>query len=346
MKIYLLLILLLFFPIIVFILNKFSYLIKLIDYPSERKIHNKNTPLTGGISIFIILLIAFLNLKLEIFYYNLILCSFLILLIGIFDDRFTISPNLRLLFQTAICLTMSVNSINIQSFAITYDATFLNLFFLFYENSNFLQIIFTTFCLIIVINSFNFIDGIDGLCSGLAIISLFFIICFSYFEIDTNSFLFLLIFFTCLNLFAFFNIASFLKFKSFLGDSGSTMIGFILGCLLIYYSQGKNMYMYPYQVIWIAPLPFFDFARVIISRLYYKTNPFKPKKDHIHHIILNNKNSSKKTLLILLILNFLLIVIGLSFSYLLPSYSILTFVFFFLCYLLIVNLKIAKLYEN
>ena len=82
----------------------------------------------------------------------------------------------------------------------------LNHFFLFYENSNFFQIIFTTFCLIIVINSFNFIDGIDGLCSGLAIISLFFIICFSYFEIDTNSFLFLLIFFTCLNLFAFFGL--------------------------------------------------------------------------------------------------------------------------------------------
>ena len=115
MKIYLVLISLLFFPILVFILNKFSYLIKLIDYPSERKIHYENTPLTGGISIFIILLITFFSLKLEIFYHNLLFCSFLILLIGIFDDRFTLSPNLRLIFQTVTCLIMSFNSINIQS---------------------------------------------------------------------------------------------------------------------------------------------------------------------------------------------------------------------------------------
>ena len=98
--------------------------------------------------------------------------------------------------------------------------------------------LFTTLCLVTVINAYNFIDGIDGLCSSIFLIPLSFII-FILFnqsrfnEIELFLTLFIIVYFFDYK-FRFYKII-----KNIFGDNGSTFLGFILGCFLIYLSEVK-----------------------------------------------------------------------------------------------------------
>ena len=218
--------------------------LKLLDYPNRnRKLHLQPTPYTGGVAILIIniLLIKFTNYDIQI--KNLIIVSSAIVLLGFLDDKYNLQVPLRVFFQVA-CIFLIIQ----QGFLVT------NLGKMFSNQEISLgafSIIFTIICVAIIINGFNYLDGIDGLASSLFINSLMitgiFLCLQQNFLQDIKE---ILIFISIpVITFFLFNIRFFKLPKLFLGDNGSLLLGYFLSFILIYLSQNKGL-IEPSLIIW------------------------------------------------------------------------------------------------
>ena len=104
-------------------------------------------------------------------------------------------------------------------------------------------------------------DGLDGLAAGFVLNCLFSIIVFSYFEQNSHNLELLILIFVTVSIFLLANFGLILP-KILLGDSGSTSLGFLISCLLVYYTLPDNRYFHPVLALWCAPLPTFDFLTV------------------------------------------------------------------------------------
>jgi len=165
-----------------------------------------------------------------------------------------------------------------------------------------LSVAFTVLCVIGLTNAFNFMDGIDGLCTGLVLISISSIILFSLIgnTIDLfDNYEFFIIICVSLVLFLFFNLTSFSKI--FLGDSGSMTLGFIVAWFLILFSQSEKFVIHPVLTIWCVSLPVFDLIAIFIRRILRGINPFISDRRHVHHLLLELGLSDSKTLAIILL---------------------------------------------
>mgnify|MGYP001212736619 CR=1 FL=1 len=271
----------LFLILFVFFLNKpLSNLINISDIPNKRKSHKKPIPLIGGIIIFIIILINFLFFKKindKIFY-----LSTAFFIIGLIDDKFSLSAKIRLFF------------LSIFSYFYLSNFTILNIAFLNFEDYGkiylFLQasIFFTILCLLLFQNSMNMIDGINGLSGGIFTILFLFIFFKSNYEI-----IYLIIVFTLI-LFLIFNF----KNKFFMGDSGIYFLSIFFGLLIIDMSN-KNL-IYSEEIFLLMSIPGIDMLRLFVIRIINKKNPFKADRFHIHHLLIKKTKSEFITLLIIL----------------------------------------------
>ena len=146
----------------------------LVDLPDKsRKFHKRATPLTGGISILAALLISGklyidlnnLNGFVPEFTYYLMLSSIPLVLVFLIDDFKNLKASQRLLIQSFFSIYMIYTTgIHIESFG--------NLFGLGVINLGIFSIPVTVFCIVGIMNAFNMIDGVNGLCSGYSMISL------------------------------------------------------------------------------------------------------------------------------------------------------------------------------
>lgn len=267
------------FFILYLIFKYFAKYLKLLDYPSIRKNHEGNVPLVGGIIIYFNVLIFFIFQE-NTYYFNIIfLTTSILLILGCIDDAIGLGVVFRLVTQLICCLIIIGSGLTITDIG-NYS------FFPNFE-IGILSIIFTVFCVIGLTNAFNFIDGIDGLCSGLFLISILTLLFFSYNSgslyliLDINT-IYILIISTVL-----FLVLNFSKsFKIFLGDAGSMTLGFLISWMLIMYTQVYDI-IHPVLTLWCVSIPTFDLISVIFRRLLRKKNPFKPDRRHIHHILLN-----------------------------------------------------------
>ena len=283
-----------------FFLKKFSANLKIIDYPSHRKKHQYPATLSGGLCILIPVYIFNIFLDTNLIINFILYISILVLILGLFDDIFNLSAKLRLAILLIISFIVFYYGINLNNLGQYYGIGSL-------EITSF-SIFFTVISIIILTNAINFIDGIDGLAISLilqALISLFlFIYINNQVVLDTVVFLLII---NCI-LFFLINTEIIQLSKSFLGDSGSMSLGFILACLLIYYSQNENNYLHPILVIWCIPILIFDFFATIFQRIKIKRNPLKADRLHIHNKLLSNNNSKIvliKILTISVVLNFI-----------------------------------------
>ncbi len=302
--------------------------IKFVDKANSRKKHKGEIPLIGGfIIICSVFIFYFFNhqIYVDTSISIILFSSLIIFFIGLLDDFLDVRPYIRLVFQLIAVLIVVGNNLSITKIG--------NLpFSLFVENYGY---ILTIFSVIVLINAYNFIDGSDGNCSSnflFSILSIFFYL-YSYnlLTISLSQFLQLLAF----NVFLFFciNISLFKIKKVFLGDSGSTWLGYILAWILIYLSE-ENL-INPVLILWFIAIPIFDLLRLLIKRVLNKKNPFLPDRFHLHHIIENYTKNNLYTLVIILILNITLLLTGIfineNFSDLL---SLLIYVFCFIIYLI------------
>ena len=197
------------------------------------------------------------------------------------------------------------------------------------------NLVFTLLSITLLINSFNYIDGIDGLLSGITITSLSYLtyLVFAVGDGDQNIIKLLLTVIIAVSINLVFNfLPNKNKFKTFTGNAGSLFIGFFISFLIIFLYKYKGIH--PAYLIWTCWYPVYDFLYVTLNRIKNNKKFFRPDKTHFHHkVLLLNKNSHLKSFLIISILNITIIIFGFFISiyfgklYSLISYTILFFIF-------------------
>lgn len=275
--------------------NKIAQKFNIFDYPdNSRKFHDKKTALTGGIIIFfsifffiLLQVIKFANLNVQSFqditqHMALILGCSIFFLIGLIDDIKDLSPNKKIFFFiiTLILLIFIDDDLNIRNISLSVlDYNFsIGLFSYFW----------TIICFLLFINALNMFDGINLQVSIYSFISILYLISFHSFLND-----FLIVVGFSLLCFSVLNYSS----KSFLGNSGSYLLGFLIGFMFVKtYNIEKNIYAD--HIVLLMIIPGLDLIRLFFSRILKKRHPFSPDRDHLHHYLLN-KFSSTNTFLII-----------------------------------------------
>ena len=239
-----------------------------------------NTPLTGGILIFLSFLYLFDQLD-KYF----ILFSSIIFLLGIFSDmKFLKSAKLRLVLQ----IMFIISFVYLTEMRINDTRVFLLDQLL---SNSFFNSIFVLFCILIVVNGSNFFDGLNTLCIGYyLIISL--IVFYLNFNgvISTDNTL-------ILNLISVLLVCFMLNSfnKIFLGDSGSYFLGFIFAVLLIEL-YNLNRHISPFFIILMLWYPSFELLFSMIRKKTLSRSPLEPDSNHLHQLLLHflrKKNAFK-----------------------------------------------------
>ena len=293
------------FIAITFFLIPFASILGLVDSPSIRKKHKGDIPLLGGISIFISFFIGLNFTNVNLLDYQFIFLSLLIIVvIGVIDDIWDLSASVKLLLHILAISIFIKQPYLISSLGGIFGPIDIALLPLTY--------LFTVFAIIGSMNAVNMSDGVDGLAS---LNSLIVFLVISIISFSTNKeFVFIIssIFSSSILAFLIFNL-NFLgqKNKIFLGDSGTTQIGFVICLLLIHLSQGENPSIRPVTALWIMALPLIDTIAIIIRRIRKKRSPFSADREHLHHFFLGLGFSDRKILFTVTLLSVSLIAIGL-----------------------------------
>lgn len=296
---------------------------KLFDLIDDRKSHTSHTvPRLGGVSFLPCAMFAFaLSLGLRYYYGYPIGASFeiraffdaiLILsgiavvnFIGLADDLVGISYRLKFVVQAIACTFILMGGLTVTNLG--------GLFGL-YEIPYFVGIIITVLAALLIINAYNLIDGVDGLCATLSIISLgFFGIWFLYYDM----FIYSMIIFSFVGvLIAFLSYNYSRRIKIFMGDSGSLTLGFLIAYVALKvfdWSEFGEVYrMHNMQVIILSVIfvPIFDAVRVFAVRLAHGKSPFFPDRTHIHHKLLGCGLPHARVMMVLALMQIFLITIN------------------------------------
>ena len=307
--------------VIFFFLVKISFLLNLIDIPNSRKTHPAPVPYTGGLCIGLTFILIIFLAKFQNTVINQILIySFVVSIIGLIDDKFDLSVFLKLSLLTFPIFLLSSYGLTIKNLGYYPVIGIIEL--------GSLGIIFTITCCLLLINSVNYSDGIDGFAASLFISSIINLFILVNFQIPVNNeFLYLLLLILVpLSVFLILNINTFGYKKIFLGDSGSLMLGFLLSFLIIF--AHNNIKIHPALLIWTISFFIFEFISTNLIRLAHRKNIFDPGKDHFHFEIYKKTNSNNLTILIGVAINSLFFLVGFFiFSYFNSIVSLLTFIF-------------------
>lgn len=137
------------------------------------------------------------------------------------------------------------------------------------------------------INAFNMIDGIDGLSGSLALVSLITIAVMSWFFQNWLIYYYCLVLIAAITAFLLFNLRIFGRKTAaiFLGDAGSTLLGFSVCWLAISASHGEKAIFSQTAVLWLMAVPLWDSISVMCRRISNGHSPFEPDREHLHHFL-------------------------------------------------------------
>ena len=285
---------------------------KFFDEPSRRKSHIQQVPTLGGVAIFAGFTVAagsFINHSLVPELQYIMVACIIIFFIGMKDDLLVIAPMKKLMGQIAAALVLIVPG--------KLSLTSLHGFLGIYHISPIPSTLLTLFVVIVIINSFNLIDGIDGLAASVGMLTTIFF--GLWFFISGNveySLLSAAMFGTLLGFFKY-NVFD-KKYKLFMGDTGSLIVGLLMAVQVILFNQ-KNIGLTSFLSIKSAPavsfavliVPLYDTLRVFLIRMSRGRSPFIADKNHIHHCLLKLGFTHGRSTLIIVFANLCFIVMAL-----------------------------------
>lgn len=284
-----------------------SYRKQLMDVPGSRSSHQNKVPTLGGVALFFAITVVSAIFSAEMLFQYIFFSAALVLLffIGLMDDLLIVAPKKKLYAQVVSALMIIVGSgVRIES-----------LFGLMgiYELPYWLSVLFTTIVFVIMINSYNLIDGIDGLAGGVgALISICFV--FIFFRLYDYSAGFLAIaILGALLAFLKFNLST--QYKIFMGDTGSMVVGYLIAFMAIkFMNLASNEWIQisnaPVIAIAILIVPIIDTLSVIIIRLSQKKSPFSADRNHIHHRVLRLGLNHIEASVVICLSNVLIIILA------------------------------------
>jgi UDP-N-acetylmuramyl pentapeptide phosphotransferase/UDP-N-acetylglucosamine-1-phosphate transferase len=269
--------------ILIFFLKKFNILVDNSYFNHKNFVNQSKPPLAGGI----IILLAILLIKQN---YALKFILFLLFLLGLFSDLLIIKKTSYRIFIQLILIIFYLILSNIFVQRINFQ-----IFDFFLQNKIF-SILFTSICLLVLINGSNFIDGVNNLLSGyyLIVISIIiYIFITKNIKIDFDYYYYLLI---SLSVFYIFNMFN----KIYLGDSGSYLLSFFVGILTINLSNKNEDNISSFFIALLLWYPAFENLFSIIRKFLQNRKIYKADNLHLHHMIFSfiKKKFKNKNLII------------------------------------------------
>ncbi len=292
--------------------EKIAFKLGAVDYPNERKIHKRPIPRMGGIAIYFAFFLSFLG---GIFYFNpgwqshlftqrellgIFLGATIITLFGVADDFRSLSPTEKFIGQILAASILIFFGVQIDFIGNPLSDGLISL--------GFWSVPLTLFWIVGMINTVNFIDGLDGLASGICGISSFAFFAFSHQTGQVNM--------AVLSIALAGSSLGFLRHnfypaKIFMGDSGSMLLGFLLGAVTV---QGvmKTIAAIAFLVpLIVMGIPILDTAFAIFRRYKSKRPITEADKEHIHHRLLHKGLSHRQAVVLIYIWSAFLSLIGL-----------------------------------
>jgi UDP-GlcNAc:undecaprenyl-phosphate GlcNAc-1-phosphate transferase len=319
---------------LLFLSRKIAKRVGLVDKPNARKQHSGHIPLVGGVSIYLSLwIIYFLQPEWLPDSSIYMICATLLIVVGVLDDKFDLPVMPRMALQALVAGIMMYNGLYLYSLG--------NILFGYELVLGVLGYVITLLAVVGAINAFNMVDGIDGLLGALSSVTFAGLAVVFWMEgRDSMALWCLCLMVACLpyillNL----GIPWGRKFKVFMGDAGSTLIGFTVIWLLIVATQGEDAVMQPVTALWLIAVPLMDMMRVMIARIRRGDSPFKPDREHLHHVLTRAGLSGYQSLLIMSSIAFLLSAAGiiLSFTNITGIANLIVYLIFFGVFFLVVS---------
>lgn len=266
---------------------------RLIDVPDHRKRHRYPTPLVGGYALLVglILALAFSGLLADFAWQVFLGTVVALTVLGTVDDMLDVSARLRFFLQgMVVALALAVSHVAIQQLGTLLGSQTVEMDFL-------AGLAFTVLCALAAINAYNMIDGIDGLSGSVVLVTLLGIALLSAAGGASGMAVMVLLLAFAIVVFLAFNLELpfFRGHKIFLGDSGSTSLGFIVMWLLAMATQ-KDHSLRPITAVWLVGLPIVDMLAVFVRRLVTGQSPFSADRTHIHHLLMARGLSPRWTL--------------------------------------------------
>jgi len=298
------------YPVIIYV----SKTKNLMDEPEERRVHSEKVPNLGGMGLFItfsltlLLFVPFINSTVSDLsnLLSLLSATIILLFLGIKDDLVLMTAKKKFVIQLiAVSMVCLLQDVRITDFHGLLGVG---------ELPYFVSILFTVFVYVLVINSVNLIDGIDGLAATISILAS---LAFGAAFFMADDFMM-----TLLSAVLIGSLLGFLKYnfsehrKIFMGDCGSLIVGFLLAYQGIKFLNinPENVQFYNSNnssilLLAILSYPLFDLLRVFIVRMMQKKSPFLADSNHIHHRLLRLGLNHKQSTFLLFISNLTLIII-------------------------------------
>ena len=281
------------------LVKKLAYKWKAVDIPKDtRRMHKSPIPRLGGLAIifgFIVAMLCFGIMTRQVM--AILVGAFIIAVMGIVDDIKALDAKPKFLIQIiAAMIVVILGDVKIQAFTnpnLLSEAAYLVL-------PNWISVIVSIIWIVFITNAVNFIDGLDGLAAGVsAIMSVTLVFIATKLGEYSVAVIGVSLMGACFGFLPYnFNPA-----KIFMGDTGSTFLGFILASLSI---QGvfKSYAIISFAVpLLILGLPLFDASFAMIRRISKGQSPMQADRGHLHHRLIDMGFSQKQTVFILYIIS-------------------------------------------
>jgi UDP-GlcNAc:undecaprenyl-phosphate/decaprenyl-phosphate GlcNAc-1-phosphate transferase len=267
----------------IFALRPLAIAVDLIDRPGGRKTHHGDVPIVGGLAMFlgIVLGTGLLPLADASGTAFLAACTVLVT-VGLIDDRFDLSPWTRLPVQIAAAFVLMIGSgALVTTLGDPFATGTLNL-------ASWFMPVFTILIVIAAINAFNMLDGMDGLAGAMALITF---IALTYLSWTASLMVpagVSLVLAGSVCAFLIFNFPTQLNrpLRCFMGDAGSTLLGFSVAWLCIQVTQSPVKAAAPVTALWIVALPLYELLWSTVRRVVRGVSPFRADSEHFHHLLL------------------------------------------------------------
>jgi len=276
-----------------FALRPLAKSINLVDRPGGHKAHVGEVPIIGGIAMCAGIFSGFAIIaEPPGTLLNAAIASLLLVSVGTLDDKYSLPASVRFITQIAAVLIMVYGMrLPLSEIGDPFGTGMISM--------GRFTLVFTMLVTLTMINAYNLIDGVDGLAGSLALIAMLSVAVVGGPSAPS----------TVVAMSAAAAIVGFLIFnfpvgwnrslRSFMGDAGSTFLGFTIVWVTLGVSQGPERLISPVSCLWFASIPIYDCLTCFVRRALTGKSPLTPGRDHFHHILKRGGIDERKSLGIL-----------------------------------------------
>lgn len=265
-----------------FALRPLAKVVGLIDKPGGHKTHRGEVPVVGGIGMFVGVVVAAVGgAGLVPGGLPMVTVGAFMVALGALDDRFSLPPKIRLLAHTSAAV------------ALVYSTGYVvpdlgDLIGVGQVSLGMLALPFTIVAIVALVNAFNMLDGLDGLAGSVGLVALGGMMVLAMWGNTPDALILSGSMLGAVAAFLVFNLPIHVNrsIRTFMGDAGSTLLGFLLAALALKQTQKGVMDLSPMVVVWLMPIPIFELFASTGRRLLRGVSPAVADNNHFHHALI------------------------------------------------------------